>query len=33
MRRNYLPWDRPEGNYPGRDGRFLAVVPTLPLTK
>ena len=33
MRRNYLPWDRPEGTYPGRDGRFLAVVPTLPITR
>jgi len=28
MRRNYLRWRRPEGHYPGRDGRFLAVVPT-----
>jgi hypothetical protein len=27
MRRNYLPWKRPEGHYPGRDGRFLAIVP------
>ena len=32
MRRNYLPWKRPEGLYPKRDGLFLAVVPTLPLT-
>jgi hypothetical protein len=31
MRRNYLPWDRPEGRYPKRDGLFLAVVPTEPL--
>jgi hypothetical protein len=31
MRRNYLPWERPEGNYPSRDGRFIAVVPTQPL--
>jgi hypothetical protein len=31
MRRNYLPWDRPEGAYPRRDGKFLAVVPTQPL--
>jgi hypothetical protein len=31
MRRNYLPWARPEGSYPNRDGRFIAVVPTLPL--
>jgi hypothetical protein len=27
MRRNYLPWLRPEGHYPGRDGKFLAIVP------
>ena len=32
MRRNYLPWERPEGLYPARDGRFVAVVPTKPLT-
>jgi hypothetical protein len=31
MRRNYLPWQRPEGLYPTRDGKFLAVVPTQPL--
>lgn len=30
MRRNYLPWKRPEGRYPDRDGRFIAVVPTVP---
>ena len=28
--RNYLPWKRPEGRYPDRDGEFIAVVPTLP---
>ena len=28
MRRNFLPWKRPEGRYPGRDGRFLVLVPT-----
>jgi len=28
MRRNYLPWRRPEGHYRGRDGRFLVIVPT-----
>jgi hypothetical protein len=27
MKRNYLPWARPEGHYPGRDGKFLAIVP------
>jgi hypothetical protein len=31
MERNYLRWDRPEGRYPDRDGKFLAVVPTIPL--
>jgi len=31
MRRNYLAWRRPEGNYPDRDGRFIALVPTTPL--
>jgi hypothetical protein len=31
IRRNYLPWKRPEGSYPKRDGMFLAVVPTLPI--
>ena len=30
MERNYLPWKRPEGRYPDRDGLFLAVVPTKP---
>lgn len=27
MRRNYLPWRRPEGRYPGRDGDFLVILP------
>ena len=27
MRRNYLPWRRPEGKYPGRDGRYLVIIP------
>ena len=27
MKRNYLPWRRPEGHYPGRDGNFLVIVP------
>lgn len=31
MRRNYLPWERPEGLYAKRDGLFIAVVPTQPL--
>ena len=29
MRRNFLPWLRPEGRYPDRDGLFLVVVPTI----
>jgi hypothetical protein len=32
MIRNYLPWKRPEGKYPERDGLFIAVVPTIPVT-
>jgi hypothetical protein len=28
MRRNFLPWKRPEGRYPGRDGKFLVIIPT-----
>jgi hypothetical protein len=27
MKRNYLAWKRPEGKYPTRDGRFLAIIP------
>ena len=26
---NYLPWKRPEGAYPDRDGKFIALVPTV----
>jgi hypothetical protein len=33
MQRNYLPWKRPEGHYPDRDGLFIAVVPTKPLNR
>ncbi len=33
MRRNYLPWKRPEGKYPTRDGLFVAVVPTVRLDR
>jgi hypothetical protein len=29
MERNYLPWKRPEGHYPDRDGLFISVVPTV----
>jgi hypothetical protein len=25
---DYLPWKRPTGRYPGKDGKFVAVVPT-----
>jgi hypothetical protein len=33
MRRNYLVWQRPEGNYADRDGLFIAVLPTVPLNR
>lgn len=32
MIRNYLPWKRPEGKYPARDGLFIAVVPTIAVS-
>ena len=28
MVRNFLPWQRPEGLYSGRDGNFIVVLPT-----
>ncbi len=28
MQRNFIPWSRPEGLYPGRDGKFVLVIPT-----
>jgi hypothetical protein len=31
MKRNFLPWKRPEGVYPDRDGRFVIVAPTIPV--
>ncbi|HSO29720.1 MAG TPA: hypothetical protein VLS28_07435 [Candidatus Sulfomarinibacteraceae bacterium] len=31
MVRNFLPWKRPEGRYPNRDGRFIALIPTVRL--
>jgi hypothetical protein len=31
MERNFLRWDRPEGKYADRDGKFIAVVPTIRL--
>jgi hypothetical protein len=33
MRRNYLPWKRPEGRYPDRDGLWLIVAPTVPASE
>jgi hypothetical protein len=33
MERNFLPWKRPEGLYPDRDGRFIIVVPTIPVSR
>ncbi|HKG57011.1 MAG TPA: hypothetical protein VKA85_07175 [Candidatus Limnocylindrales bacterium] len=32
MVRNFLPWKRPEGKYPDRDGKFIIIVPTVPLS-
>ena len=29
MIHNYIAWTRPEGHYPGRDGKWVAVLPTL----
>ena len=31
MERNFLPWRRPEGAYRDRDGKFIVLVPTVPL--
>jgi hypothetical protein len=33
MRRNYLPWKRPEGRYESRDGLFIALMPTVRLDR
>src|SRR5262245_6801979 len=33
MRRNFLPWRRPEGRYPDRDGLWLIVAPTIPASE
>ena len=33
MRRNFLPWKRPEGRYPERDGRWIIVAPTVPASE
>ena len=32
MERNFLPWKRPEGGYPDRDGLYITVSPTVPIT-
>jgi Papain-like cysteine protease AvrRpt2 len=29
MIRNFLPWKRPEGTYPSRDGLYITVLPTI----
>jgi len=31
MVRNFLPWKRPEGRYPDRDGKFIVLIPTIPV--
>jgi hypothetical protein len=31
MVRNFLPWKRPEGRYADRDGKFIVVIPTIPV--
>jgi hypothetical protein len=31
MIRNFLPWQRPEGHYRDRDGKFIVVIPTIPV--
>jgi hypothetical protein len=32
LTRNYIAWTRPEGRYPGRDGYWVAVIPTRSLS-
>jgi hypothetical protein len=31
MVRNFLMWKRPEGHYPDRDGKWIVVIPTIPV--
>jgi hypothetical protein len=31
IKRNFLQWERPEGSYPERDGKYIIVLPTIPL--
>ncbi|MEO6207764.1 MAG: papain-like cysteine protease family protein [Candidatus Limnocylindrales bacterium] len=33
MERNFLPWKRPEGHYPDRDGLFITVAPTIQMAE
>jgi len=33
MRRNFLQWNRPEGTYPDRDGKYIVIVPTIPIPR
>lgn len=32
MTRNFLPWKRPEGTYSDRDGLYIIVAPTIPVS-
>ena len=32
MKRNFLPWKRPEGAYPERDGKFIVLIPSVPVS-
>jgi hypothetical protein len=32
MVRNFLRWQRPEGKYPSRDGLYIVVIPTIPVS-
>jgi hypothetical protein len=31
MIRNFLPWRQPDGRYPDRDGKFIVIIPTIPV--
>lgn len=31
LERNFIRWSRPEGAYPDRDGKFVVLIPTVPL--
>jgi hypothetical protein len=32
MERNFLKWKRPEGRYPDRDGKYIVLIPTVPVS-